>query len=308
MTIERYIPRNREEWLNLRHADVTASDMGTLFGCHPFKTALGLYIEKTSPLQDDTDNAVMRRGRILEDAVARAVNEEHPTWEILKNLFYFRDSRNRIGCTPDFTISETKLGAERKGILQAKTVSRDVFRKHWGDTPPLHIVLQNATELMVTGIEWGVIAVLIIDPYRLDLHLYDMQRNEAVESKIKAAVAKFWTSTDAQTMPSPDFERDATSMSLLYPVETPGKTIDLSSENMLPLMLTERQMLRDAANAAEKRIDAIDTEIKDKMRDAEVGTLEGWRITWKMREGFTSVVKPSRILRVKEQRKHDREN
>ena len=37
---------SRDEWLQWRKQDITASVIGALFNVHPYKTALQLYVEK----------------------------------------------------------------------------------------------------------------------------------------------------------------------------------------------------------------------------------------------------------------------
>lgn len=298
-TIERHAVTDRETWLAMRKQDVTASDMGALFGCHPWRSALALYVDKTETVSlEQADNSVLRRGRILEDAVARAVSEEQPTWQIEKAQEYVRDSLNRIGCTPDFYL----LAGERRGVMQTKTVARDAFRKSWGDLPPPYVVLQNATEMMLLGLDWGVIAALVVDPYKLDIHIYQLTRNAALEQTIRRNVAKFWETTDAREMPNVDFERDEAQLAALYPQEEVGKVADLSGDNMLPQLLVEREDLTAMIKTAEVRRMVIDNEIKAKMQDAERGVVDDWKITWKMRAGYTAEVKPSRVLRVKRMR------
>src|SRR5262245_18769817 len=44
MTIERIPITSREQWLELRKPDVTASVVGALFAAHPYMTALKLYL------------------------------------------------------------------------------------------------------------------------------------------------------------------------------------------------------------------------------------------------------------------------
>ena len=68
--IERKTFTSRDEWLEWRKQDVTASSIGALFNCHPYTTALRLYAEKRGTDFLVEDNKAMRRGRWLEPAVA----------------------------------------------------------------------------------------------------------------------------------------------------------------------------------------------------------------------------------------------
>lgn len=294
--IARYAVTDRQSWLDLRKEDVTASDMAALFELHPFKSALQLYVEKTQAFSEPADNAMLRKGRILEDAVARAVAEEMPALIITKANEYLRDPEARIGATPDFWI----LDAGRKGVMQTKVVSPRAFERSWGDTPPPYIVAQNATEMMLADLDWGMVAALIVGDYKLALHLYDVPRDKQFEQIIKEKVAAFWKNTEAGIPPPPDFARDAAALALLYPTEKKGKQIDLRGDNFVPGLLAEREYMLEIIKPAEERKRAIETEIKDKMRDAEIGLCDGYRISFKSQTRKEHVVPAStfRVLRI----------
>jgi predicted phage-related endonuclease len=88
----------------------------------------------------------------------------------------------------------------------------------------------------------------------------------------------------------------------LYPTETLMKSVDLSGENHLPVLLAERAELNGQIKVAGKRVDEINTEIKFKLGDAEAAMLPGWNITWKTRAGYVANVKPTRVLRITDHR------
>lgn len=301
--IERHPIKNREQWLALRKRDITASVVAALFGAHPYETALGVYSEKRGLELPTPDNAVLRRGRLLENAVAAAVAEERPDWEIIKASEYLRDPDLRLGATPDFYIYGDPRGV---GLLQAKTVAPSAFKKHWTeDTVPFWIALQNATELMLeTEAAFGVVAPLIIDPYRLDVKLYPIPRHAGVETKIAAAVKKFWADVEAGREPDPDYGKDADLLAVLYPEEVPLKTIDLSGDNELPVLLAERSDLKLQIGKAEQRCTEIETELKFKMRDAEAAMIGDFTATNKLqvRKPFSVPAKSFRRLDIRDRR------
>src|SRR5215475_12203164 len=89
--IERRTITSRDEWLEWRKPFVTASQVGALFGAHPYLTALKLYCMKAGMEFPEKDNPAMRRGRLFEPAVALAVSEERPEWEIERANSFFGD-------------------------------------------------------------------------------------------------------------------------------------------------------------------------------------------------------------------------
>lgn len=276
--IERRTITDREEWLQWRRQDVTASAVGALFGAHPYESVLKLYAEKCGVERRRNDSGVKRRGRLLEGAVALAASEQYPAWRIEKAAEYFRDPDLRLGCTPDFFVHGDPRGL---GVLQAKTVAPRIFQSEWDGQPPFWIALQTLTEMMLTAAEWGAVAALIIDPYRLDCHIYDVPRHDGAEDRIRRAVTDFWDAIASGRTPSPDYAHDADLIAALYPRETPRKVIDLAGDNELPAMLEQRAELKARMADEKRQCEAIDAEIKYKMGDAEIALLPGWHISWK---------------------------
>ena len=113
--VDRIPITSREQWLELRKANVTASTVGALFGVHPWQTIAGLHAEKCGMELPgpDPESAVIRRGNALETVVAAEVAKQQPEWRIRKNDLYLRDVHARIGATPDFWINGDPRGTRR---------------------------------------------------------------------------------------------------------------------------------------------------------------------------------------------------
>jgi predicted phage-related endonuclease len=300
MTIERHKIIDREQWLHLRKQDVTASVIGALFSVHPYMTALKLYMMHSGVEFPEEENAAMRRGRLLEPSVALAAAGERPDWQISKANEYFRDPDQRLGATPDFFIDGDPRGP---GVLQAKTAGPHAWEHYWenGNRVPFYIELQCLTEMMLTDAAFGAVAALRVDAFDLACAITVIPRQAVAESKIKDAVEKFWEDVAAGREPSPDYNKDAELLKVIAPREVKDKIIDVSGDNELPLLLTQREMLMEEIAAFETRKTTIETEIKFKMRDAEraIG-IPDWAITWKTHHVHEFVVpaKDQRPLRI----------
>ncbi len=299
--IERIPITDRDSWLALRKRDVTASVVGALFGDHPYETALGLYVAKSGVDMPGPETSVLWRGQLYESAVAIAVGQQRPDWTIVKATEYLRDPEARIGATPDFWVDGDARG---RGVLQAKTVAPREFRSWPEDQPPFWISLQTITEMMLSDAPWGVVAALVVDPYKPFVRLYEVPRHAGAEKRIREAVAKFWADIAEGREPNPDYGRDGDLIAALYPTEVPLKSIDLSGDNMLPALLAERAEAKARMRADEKRCDEIETEVRAKLGDAEMAVLPNWRVTWKTE---TKRFKPreasqwsGRVLRISE--------
>lgn len=293
-SVQRIPISDRAQWMTLRQQDVTASAVGALFGAHPYQTALSLHLKKSGGAAADQDNPSMRRGRILEPGVAEAVREERG-WSPVKADFYLRDAETRIGATPDYIV--TVDGEERP--LQCKTVDPQKFATEWTDSsPPLWIALQALTEVMLLGARCGYVAALVLSR-DYPVKLYTVERHAGAELRIMKAVESFWQRVAAGEMPDPDFARDASSVTAMFPRDN-GAAVDLSGDNMLPAILDERAALKAEIASKEARVSEIDTEIKSKLGEAAEAKLPGWKLTHKSQRRAERLTPASefRVLRV----------
>jgi predicted phage-related endonuclease len=279
------------EWLSWREKDVTASRLPCLFDEHPYmsRADLGAIMRGMagggSPAMP-ADSPAMRRGRILEPAVAAAMAEDHPEWNIVKANTYHRLPEHRLGCTPDYWIGDD-------GLAQVKTVSPQVWEK-WHGHPPLGYTLQTLTELLVTGRAWGVLAVMICNP-SFPVCYWDIPRHEAAERRILDAVAAWWQAWDTGVIPNAAPSTD------LAAELGDGSYRDFSTDNELPLLLEERRALKATTSNVDKRVKEIDYIVKNRMGPASTAWLPGWQLTFKAQERkeFTVPAAMIRVLRIR---------
>lgn len=307
MAVEQLIITDKDLWREWRRRVVTASCIGALpaFACHPYMTPLRLFAEKRGvEFPSDDENPVFRRGRWLEPAVAKAVSERRPDWELEAPGLFFMDEESALGATPDFFIRRDPRGL---GVLQTKTVAPHIYKRDWdeGREVPFWIVLQCLTEMMLSGATFGAVAVLLVDAFNMDVAILDVPRHAAAEAKIVAEAQRFMADVAAMKEPEPDFERDGAILRMLIPREIPGTTVDLSGDNALPGMLAQRAKLCFDIKEAEAEIEAIENKVRFLMGEAAVAEgLPGWRITWKTqhRVAYSVPAKDLRILRIADKR------
>ena len=300
---------NRDEWLARRKFDVTASAVGAVFGCHPYVSPLRLYIEKQGliDLPEQRDTGPLRRGRILEPAVAAAVAEQRPDWRIEKCRSYYRDDALGLGASPDFYIHGDPRGL---GLLQAKTTVPSAYDREWqvdgqGQVKsPRWIELQLATEMMlVEETAFGAVACLVVDPFDLPCVVVEQTRDPALEQQIRDGVARFWKDIEAGNEPDADYGADRTLLAALMPREEPV-TIDLSTDNEVVAGLVERRGLKARIKADEQRCEEIETLVMSRMGTAAVAVVPEFSVTWKVqhRKGFTVEPSDPRVLNIRNKR------
>ncbi len=304
MQIERWtIPpgaEGRAEWLARRRKYISGTDIACACDVStPFKTPYALFAEKAGLVEpSNSDNDAMRRGRVFEPAIAQAILEKHPDWQVEKCTEFFYSDELGLSCTPDFWLSRP---GHPKEIVQGKTVAKPYFDEHWQDGVPLWILLQTLLEMKLTGVPTGRVAALVTSTYSYELHLFPFERHAEAETQMVAAAAAFWANVRAGREPRPNYALDGDVIRAIYPRDN-GKTIDLSRDNRMPELLEQREELSARKNGAEKELKAVNAEIAEKIGDATYAIVPGWeKISFKtqLRKGYTVEDTSYRVLRVK---------
>jgi hypothetical protein len=178
-------------------------------------------------------------------------------------------------------------------LIQIKTVSPQQWDKSHG-RPPLWQQIQTLTEMMVTEREWGALACMVMSP-SYPVHYFTVPRHEAAERRILDAVASWWAAWD-----SGEIAHAAPSDEIAAALDD-GSYIDFSEDNELPVLLSERAGLKDAAGSAEKRLKEIDATIKARMGAASSAWLPGWQLSFKSQNRREVLIPAAtfRVLRVR---------
>jgi predicted phage-related endonuclease len=307
---ERVPITSTDEWLSERLHWINASEVPIVCGESFYGSAAELYAEKKGLRPPLIDNAIFRRGRWGEAAVFQALAEERPEWGIQRARVHVRDTERRIACTPDgFALALDRDGV---GIVQAKVISRSVFRLKWlnasddesiyGDaTAPAAYRLQTLTEMMLNDCAWGVLAVLINGEFDWTLRLFEVERNDVIEDRILDRCAAFWRDhLDPGIMPEFEPQRDAALLRVLYPKDD-GTEIDLTTDNRALALVDEWTEVSEARKRLEKSEKAVKTELQGKIREHTYARLaDGRRLSFKHQHRKAHPVPASdfRVLRL----------
>jgi predicted phage-related endonuclease len=159
-------------------------------------------------------------------------------------------------------------------------------------------------EIMLTDAAFGAIAVLTVES-AAECHIVNVARNRDAEASIAARVARFWQDFREGRDPDPNPAKDAAVVRALYPRSREGEICDLTGNNRFADLLARRADLCAEIKSKEAEVEAIETELKFTMGEAEQAIgLPGWRITYRTidRKGYT--VEPGKIrpLRVYDRR------
>jgi predicted phage-related endonuclease len=299
------------DWLAAWQQFIGASEVATVCGVGAYGSLAELYAEKKGLRPSLIDNAVLRRGRWGESAVFQALSEERPEWKVVRARVHVIDRERRLACTPDgFAQTPDRQGF---GIIQAKVVSRSVYRNKWlydpggpiegPASPPVYFRLQTVCERMLNAdrCSWAALAVLVNGEFDWMFRLFDVEPDPIIEDCIKDDVAAFWRDhLDAGVMPPFEPQRDMALIKQLYPHDD-GTEIDLTSDNRAAIATEELIETQAALKRLEKTESALKTELTAKIGSATFARLaDGRRLSWKhqSRKGFTVEPSSFRVFRV----------
>lgn len=183
---------NKQQWLRERKNYLGGSDLGAIAGLNPYRTALDVYLDKTSDDIRCETSPAMRWGNLLEDVVAKAYKEDIGTgkevWESDRPIFH--TEHRFLAANIDRWVGKRK--DIREYILECKTAGFNK-NKEWGeegtDQIPESYLVQVAYYAAICNVPKVDIAVLIGGQ---DFRIYTYNRNKELEEKLIKIACNFW--------------------------------------------------------------------------------------------------------------------
>ena len=280
MTTAITVPFTTEaDWLASRRADITSTESAALFGMSPYMTAFELWHRKKSgDVPVFASNERMQWGNRLESAIAHGIAEDRG-WTIEPMKDYMRLPDERIGASFDFVITNLPDGPAH---LEIKNVDFLAFRDNWildndgFDEAPEHIEVQVQHQMMVSGYSRSFIGALVGGN---TTYVIERQRDEPVIDALRARIAKFWATVDANAEPAPIMPHDADAVIRLNQYANPGKILDVSGDAEIVTMVADYRAAKRDADAAEERSKVLKAELMARLGDAEKILGETWSIS-----------------------------
>jgi predicted phage-related endonuclease len=298
---------NREDWLRMRERNIGASDVGALFHADPHKTALRIWGEKRGELAiDDADSAALRRGRILEPAVAEALREAHPEWIISPARQYVELTSLRLGATPDFyawhSVDSHDAG-DQPFLIQAKTVIPEVWESDWTPSPPAHYLLQIQAEMLVTGCWQAMLVPMVLDGREFPIYEYSFTRDTELGDAIEAQVTKFWKMVADGREPSIKAAQDGATLAKMFP-EGDGQVLALHGDGDFVSTCRAYRDAQAQIKTLQEAKEALGCKLMNKLRNHGKAEAQDFKVHWTTIAGGQRVqnVKPHRRLVVNERK------
>lgn len=233
----------REEWIDFRQSGIGGSEISSVLGLNPYKSACQLFYEKIGMYPADVPpNMAMFMGNRLEDVIADLWQHWDGSEEsMIENAAKGKTVRvsrrvNAYIVNPElphlFASIDRRLriinGKVINGVLECKTIS-GFAASMWESGIPSMYVAQLQQYLLITGAHYGEMAVL---KDGRDFAVYPFAADEEIQEAIVEKSLEFWGKVEAgrlyaqqllqeEAIPNPDRERIAMLQSYLTDIE-PG--------------------------------------------------------------------------------------
>lgn len=254
---------NKQEWLRERKNYLGGTDLAAICGLNPYRTALDVYLDKTSNDISEDTNAAMRWGTLLEDVIAKEYAQitgydveiepntiHHPEYKFLgANIYRWVDRWVNNGTH----------------ILECKTAGF-TKAKEWGDSGtdqiPESYLIQVAHYAAISGANKIDIAVLIGGQ---DFRIYTYNKNKDLEDKIIKIGVNFWNNHIEKRIPPKCINtRDTFN---LFPQ---SNNKEILAQNDIIAKLEELKIAKMSEEQIQKTIEKLKVEIQEFMQDYDV--------------------------------------
>jgi putative phage-type endonuclease len=250
---------NKQEWLRERKNYLGGTDLSSIAGLNPYRTALDVYLDKTSDDIACETSPAMRWGNLLEEAVAKAYSEDTgQTIEIEPNTIY-HPSMKFLGANIDRWVGDKEY------VLECKTAGF-TRGKEWGeegtDQIPESYLVQVAYYAAICAVPKIDIAVLIGGQ---DFRIYTYERTKELEDKLIKIACNFWDNHIEKRIPPKCVStRDTFN---LFPQSNYQEIV---AESNIMEKLEQLKSLKKEENRIADTIEKLKTDIQEFMRDYDV--------------------------------------
>lgn len=281
-----------KEQLEARKNHIGASDVGSILGLNPYKSAYDVWLEKTGKVESQADTIETKLGKDLEQVVLNiAENELGKMERNPEKLYYQAPNIKIIGSNLDAQIISDGSPVEAKttGIKSAFAV------EHWGeagtDDIPDRIVVQCATQLLCAEKDICYVPALIGGR---GYCLFAVHRDNELINIIIEKMSFFWDNYVIKDIPPED---TLPSMKYLKKmIRQPKSVVDLTANEDL---ISQWLAAKETKKMAEKEAAAAEIRLLEKLGTAEAGNFNTGLITYyeQHRKGYTVQKSTFRVLR-----------
>jgi putative phage-type endonuclease len=247
-------------WLKWRRESITGSDISSIVGLNPWKSALTLYYQKTGELQEQEATTRMMLGNYLEEGIANLFQDLNPNLKVYRDLGTFAKVDAPVyKANPDGVI-EDQLG--NLSVVEIKHTSQ------WWNEVPMHYQLQVMWYQYVLGLKNPATLVAVTGG---DLREFVVEYDETLIEKSLEAVNLFLGLLNLGV--APDYDGSNSTYETVR--ELTGDIMEGDKELSCGADLFAAKSIFDAA---ESNLNRYKSQALDELAGTKVGTYQGVEI------------------------------
>ena len=276
----------------VRRSGLGASDMGTVLGLNPWKSAFELWLDKLGKLPPWSGNDATWFGNELEDIIAKrwTTDPKSPGFG-MKVKRKLTTARHPVYEWAFCHIDRRVIG-ERSCLEIKTTVVVDDWGEPGTDEIPPHILVQCHHQLWVENLEVCYVAVTFL--HRRKIVYYRVERSAQWDEILCSRGSQFWEYVRTEVEPPVDFADPGIFKAIKQAYGVGQSVIDFPAEAQQLHQLAET--MSDRAKHYSSAAEELKAELLYMMRDAWLGRLPDgtyYRRQESDRKGFT--VEPTTV-------------
>lgn len=256
------------EWYAERRTYIGASDMAAAVGLSPWGDPISLWERKVGLADEPDESFRMKVGVLIEPVIGQLASEALGA-KLRKVTGPIRHPDHPfLASNPDFRI------VGQRGLVQVK---HSTAGDQWGESDvefgggegiPLHYRIQGWGELLTTGLDFVVFAVL--DPFKgLGLHLIHREAAGVAGEieDLRLDLVEYWTEYVEKNVMPPPSAMSGEALARRFPRRVSEGIGRIASAEQEQVLIARAQAV-EAKKAAEEEVERLSNEIKTMIGDA----------------------------------------
>ena len=264
---------SREDWLKWRTKGIGGSDVSVIAGINKFRSIFQLWLEKTGQvIPEEVETEYTHFGTVLEPIVKKEFVRRTGLKVRAKKMLLQSEDYPFMIADLDGVIYENGEIC----IFEAKTAS--TYKEEvWKNGVPEEYMLQVQHYMAVTGAKKTYIAALVGGN---QFYYHEVHRNEELISLIIDMEKHFWEQNVLKGKePTPDGSEATTDYFNSKYSQSNGSAVELPETALM--LCRQYDELTEQLNELKDRKEAISNQLKNYLKDNEVGVVGKRRVIWK---------------------------
>ena len=264
---------SHQDWLAMRKAGIGGSDCAAAVGLSRWKSPFQLWSEKSDRIVPTKAGQAAYWGSLLEPLLRAEVAKRMPEAEVRECPFFLRSKEHPYMLANLDGYVKNSDGSF--SVLEIKTANAFAAVQDWQNGLPIEYYCQVMHYMAVTGMSSAYVAVLLGGN---QFEIQKIDRDEDMIQHIIQMEEHFWYEYMLKDTPPDATAKDNEILGQLYP---------RSEEKAIEMPTTARDILTDYEKAcqdlalAKEAKEQAEAKLKLMLADAEVGIIDGYKISWK---------------------------